>query len=181
MAALTVEHANASSSIYLFAPQISQKMVEHLKVLNSRAPKGPYGRAPKGSIYLLGGGAYGRACLRILNSRAPKGPLLSLMVEPPKGSSPYQSSPCRSWTVECANAPSLYWLGHLTLMTEIPSIIIYVISDDHYHYLRHYLRHFRRSLSMSFLSSPLPYGRAPKGDGGLISRACLRILISRAP
>jgi len=25
---------------------------------------------PKGSIYLLGGGAYGRACLRILNSRA---------------------------------------------------------------------------------------------------------------
>ena len=26
-----------------------------------------------------------------------------------------------------------------------------------------------------------PYGRAPKGDGGLISRACLRILISRAP
>ena len=23
-------------------------MVEHLKVLNSRAPKGPYGRAPKG-------------------------------------------------------------------------------------------------------------------------------------
>jgi len=24
-------------------------------------------------------------------------------------------------------------------------------------------------------------GRAPKGDGGLISRACLRILISRAP
>jgi len=48
-------------------------MVEHLKVLNSRAPKGPYGRAPKGpyqssplkgpyqssllplSIYLLGG------------------------------------------------------------------------------------------------------------------------------
>ena len=64
-------------------------------------------------------------------------------------------------------------------MNEIP--IIYVISDDHYHYLRHYLRHFRRSLSMSFLSSPLPYGRAPKGDGGLISRACLRILISRAP
>jgi len=49
-------------------------MVEHLKVLNSRAPKGPYGRAPKGSIYLLGGGAYGRACLRILISRAPKGP-----------------------------------------------------------------------------------------------------------
>ena len=41
-------------------------MVEHLKVLISRAPKGPYGRAPKGdggqssllahSIYLLGGG-----------------------------------------------------------------------------------------------------------------------------
>ena len=27
----------------------------------------PYGRAPKGSIYLLGGGAYGRACLRILS------------------------------------------------------------------------------------------------------------------
>jgi len=26
-----------------------------------------------------------------------------------------------------------------------------------------------------------PYGRAPKGDGGLNSRACLRILISRAP
>ena len=26
------------------------------------------------------------------------------------------------------------------------------------------------------LSSPLPYGRAPKGDGGLNSRACLRIL-----
>ena len=24
---------------------------------------------PKGSIYLLGGGAYGRACLRILDSR----------------------------------------------------------------------------------------------------------------
>ena len=42
MAALTVEHANASSSIDLFAPQISQKMVEppkgslsveHLKVM----------------------------------------------------------------------------------------------------------------------------------------------------
>jgi len=55
MAALTVEPATASSSIYLFAPQISQKMVEppkgslsvehlkvlmveHLKVLISRAP-----------------------------------------------------------------------------------------------------------------------------------------------
>ena len=37
-------------------------MVEHLKVLNSRAPKG--------SIYLLGGGAYGRACLRILSMAA---------------------------------------------------------------------------------------------------------------
>jgi hypothetical protein len=37
----------------------------YLRILNSRAPKG--------SIYLLGGG-YGRACLRILNSRAPDGP-----------------------------------------------------------------------------------------------------------
>ena len=80
-------------------------MVEHLKVLISRAPKGPYGRAPKGD-----GGLNSRACLRIqftywvgglmvehlkvLISRAPKGdggqssllthPLmaaLSLMVE----------------------------------------------------------------------------------------------------
>jgi len=42
MAALTVEHANASSSIYLFGGGL---MVEHLKVLISRAPKGPYGRA----------------------------------------------------------------------------------------------------------------------------------------
>jgi len=33
MAALTVEPAYASSSIDLFAPQISQKMVEHLKVM----------------------------------------------------------------------------------------------------------------------------------------------------
>ena len=41
-------------------------MVEHLKVLISRAPKGPYGRAPlKGD-----GGLISRACLRILNSRA---------------------------------------------------------------------------------------------------------------
>jgi len=45
MAALTVE-------------PLPVLMVEHLKVLISRAPKG--------SIYLLGGGAYGRACLRIL-------------------------------------------------------------------------------------------------------------------
>jgi len=35
-------------------------MVEHLKVLISRAPKGPYGRAPKGD-----GGLISRACLRI--------------------------------------------------------------------------------------------------------------------
>jgi len=52
MAALTVEPAYASSSIYLFAPQISQKMVEHLKVLISRAPKGD-------------GGLNSRACYRI--------------------------------------------------------------------------------------------------------------------
>jgi len=57
MAALTVEHANASSSIYLFGGGL---MVEHLKVLISRAPKGD-------------GGLISRACLRIL------------MVEPPKG------------------------------------------------------------------------------------------------
>jgi len=63
MAALTVEHANASSSIYLFGGGL---MVEHLKVLISRAPKGPYGRAPKGD-----GGLISRACLRILISRAP--------------------------------------------------------------------------------------------------------------
>ena len=59
-------------------------LVEHLKVLISRAPKGPYGRAPKGD-----GGLNSRACLRIqftywvgglmvehlkvLISRAPKG------------------------------------------------------------------------------------------------------------
>ena len=39
-------------------------MVEHLKVLISRAPKGPYGRAPLGFTYWVGG----------------------LLVEPPKGS-----------------------------------------------------------------------------------------------
>ena len=38
-ASLTVEHANASSSIYLFGGGL---MVEHLKVLISRAPKGPW-------------------------------------------------------------------------------------------------------------------------------------------
>jgi len=63
MAALTVEPATASSSIYLFGGGL---MVEHLKVLISRAPKGPYGRAPKGD-----GGLISRACLRILISRAP--------------------------------------------------------------------------------------------------------------
>ena len=40
-------------------------MVEHLKVLISRAPKGPYGRAPKGD-----GGLNSRACLRILSMAA---------------------------------------------------------------------------------------------------------------
>jgi len=40
-------------------------MVEHLKVLISRAPKGPYGRAPKGD-----GGLISRACLRILSMAA---------------------------------------------------------------------------------------------------------------
>jgi len=49
-------------------------MVEHLKVLISRAPKGPYGRAPKGD-----GGLISRACLRILISRALSD--LSLLVE----------------------------------------------------------------------------------------------------
>jgi len=55
--------------------------------LNSRAPTGPYGRAPKGPLqftYLVGGllvehlkvMAASRACFRILSS-----PLLSLMVE----------------------------------------------------------------------------------------------------
>ena len=42
-----------------------------------------------------------------------------------------------------------------------------------------------RMYSSPLLSSPLlssPYQSSPlKGDGGLISRACLRILISRAP
>ena len=28
-------------------------MVEHLKVLISRAPKGPYGRAPKGPVFSI--------------------------------------------------------------------------------------------------------------------------------
>jgi len=43
-------------------------MVEHLKVLNSRAPKGDGGQSSMltHSIYLFGGGADGRA---------PKGPL----------------------------------------------------------------------------------------------------------
>ena len=73
-ASLTVEHAYASSSIYLFAPQISQKMVEHLKVLISRAPKGDGGQSSllTHSIYLLGGGAYGRAP-KGPYGRAPKG------------------------------------------------------------------------------------------------------------
>jgi len=38
-------------SIYLFAPQISQKMVEHLKVLISRAPVGPLFWGPSPSPY----------------------------------------------------------------------------------------------------------------------------------
>jgi len=49
-------------------------MVEHLKVLISRAPKGPYGRAPKGPYGRApkgDGGLISRACLRILISRAP--------------------------------------------------------------------------------------------------------------
>jgi hypothetical protein len=50
--------------------------VEYLKVLNSRAPDGPYGRAPKGD-----GGLNSRACLRILISRAPlKGRSHSLFI-----------------------------------------------------------------------------------------------------
>jgi hypothetical protein len=53
-------------------------MVEHLKVLNSRAPDGPYGRAPKGPLLSL-----------------------SLMVEYLKV---LWSSPL-SLLVECANAP----------------------------------------------------------------------------
>jgi len=77
-------------------------MVEHLKVLNSRAPKGPYGRAPKGPLL------NSRACLRILslgveylkvlNSRVPKGPYGRVpkgplpMVEPAYASSPLGSS-----------------------------------------------------------------------------------------
>jgi len=48
-------------------------MVEHLKVLNSRAPKGPYGRAPKGPYGRApkgDGGLISRACLRILSMAA---------------------------------------------------------------------------------------------------------------
>jgi len=32
------------------------------------------------------------------------------------------------------------------------------------------------ALWSSLLTHPLPWGRVPKGDGGLNSRACLRIL-----
>jgi len=49
-------------------------MVEHLKVLISRAPKGDGGQSSllTHSIYLLGGGAYGRAP-KGPYGRAPKG------------------------------------------------------------------------------------------------------------
>jgi len=82
MAALTVEPATASSSIYLFAPQISQKMVEHLKVLISRAPKGPYGRA-RNRASRAPAGPYGRAPKGPLG-RAPKGPIWPLFTHPPQ-------------------------------------------------------------------------------------------------
>jgi len=50
-------------SIYLLAPpNKSKKSRACLRILNSRAPKGPYGRAPKGD-----GGLNSRACLRILS------------------------------------------------------------------------------------------------------------------
>jgi len=62
--------------------------------------------------------------LKVLNSRAPKGPLLSLMVEPPKG----------SLTVEPACA-------------------------------------FNLLIGWGGLDGGLN-SRAPKGDGGLNSRAC---------
>jgi len=61
-------------------PLMAALLVEHLKVLISRAPKGPYGRAPKGSIYLLGGPSQISQKKGLLPH-----PLLSLMVEPPKG------------------------------------------------------------------------------------------------
>jgi hypothetical protein len=39
---------------------------------------------------------------------------------------------------------------------------------------------FLREIPLPLLSLSSPYGRVPKGDGGLNSRACLRILNSRA-
>jgi hypothetical protein len=45
----------------------SSLLTHPLPLLNSRVPKGPYGRVPKGPLLIS------RACLRILNSRAPKG------------------------------------------------------------------------------------------------------------
>jgi len=109
-------------------------MVEHLKVLISRAPKGDGGQSSllTHSIYLLGGGglmvehlkvlmvehlkvmAASRACLRILNSRAclrilmvepPKG---SLSVEPPKGSLSVEPR-CRSLSVESLSLMLIGW------------------------------------------------------------------------
>ena len=84
-------------------------MVEHLKVLISRAPKGPYGRAPKGD-----GGLNSRACLRIqftywvgglmvehlkvMAALSVEPACASLSVEPPKGSLLVERAyaPCRS-------------------------------------------------------------------------------------
>ena len=57
-------------------------MVEHLKVLISRAPKGPYGRAINRASRAPAG-PYGRAPKGPLG-RAPKGPIWPLFTHPPQ-------------------------------------------------------------------------------------------------
>jgi len=104
-------------------------MVEHLKVLISRAPKGPYGRAPKGD-----GGLISRACLRILISRAPKGPygrapkgplLFNLLIgwgglwsSPLKGDGGLNSR-------ACLRIQFTYWVGGL--MVEHLKVRVYLL------------------------------------------------------
>jgi hypothetical protein len=73
---LTVEHLKVR--VYLLGWGVSQSSLLTHPLLISRAPKGPYGRAPKG-------------------------PLLSLSVEPPKGSLTVEPA-CASLSVEPAYA-----------------------------------------------------------------------------
>jgi len=131
-------------------------MVEHLKVLISRAPKGPYGRAPKGD-----GGLISRACLRILISRADGG-LISRACY----------APCRSSLLGPLPKRELLVSSHVTspIGREFDRLTLTHMMDE-----REIPHPAGPLLSSPLWSSPL------KGDGGLISRACLRILISRAP